>query len=233
MFALSKIRSLIYPSGLIQSIKEHKVEIKGALVLSLAIILELLIIIPLSVIVLGKTFLDNPIGFLSGIPDAIIIISLTLLFVPLAYLLFDGTILFFSLKLFKSPINYSKTILARTIGLIPLIIFIPLKALFYNPSVLVANFFWPPWIGIIVTLTNGLITYPTEIQRFIIENSMLDLVKLLITFLLLIWTFFRTSRYLEDLGEISKKYAYFATIIQMIIWDIAALLIAIGFSLTF
>jgi len=233
MSALSKIGSLLYPTNLIQSIKDHKMEIKGIFVLSLAIVLEILIIIPLSMIVLGKTFLENPTDFLNGIQSAFTIICLTLLFVPLAYLLFDGTILFLTLKLFKSPITYSKTILARTIGLIPLIIFIPLKALLYSPSTLVANFFWPPWIGILVTQTSELITYPAEIQRFIIQDTTLNQVKILITLLLLTWTFFRTSRYLKELGEISKKYAYLATIVQLIIWDITALLIAIAFSLAF
>jgi len=233
MSAFGKIRSLIYPTSLIQSIKDRKVEIKGFFVLSLAIVLELLIIIPLSIIILGKTLLENPIGFLSEIPSAFTIIFLTLLFVPLAYLVFDGTILFLTLKLFKSPITYSKTVLARTIGLIPLIIFIPLKALLYSPSSLVANFFWPPWIGIFVTLTSGLITYPADMQRFIVQDTMFNQVKVLITLLLLMWTFFRTSRYLKDLGEISKKKAYLATIVQMIIWDITALLIAVSFSLVF
>lgn len=233
MSAFQKIRSLLYPKNLIQNIIDHKVEIRGVFVLSLAIVLEFLIIIPLSIIIFGKTFLANPTDFINIITNSVTIIFLTLLFVPFAYLLFDGTILFFSLKLFKSPITYSKTILARTFGLIPLIIFIPLKALLYNPSELIANFFWPPWTGILVTLTDGLITYPLELQRFIIQDTTFNQVKLLVTFLLLIWIFFRTSRYLEDIGEIRKKCAYLAVLAQMIIWDIVALLIAIGFSVVF
>ena len=233
MSVIDNIRSLLYPKSLIQNIIEHKVEIKGIFVLSLAIVLEFLILLPLMIIIIGKTFLENPTDFLNGIGSSFAIIFLTLLLVPFTYLIFDGTILFFSLKLFKSPISYSKTVLARTFGLIPLIIFIPLKALLYHPSELVANFFWPPWTGILVTLTDGLIAFPAELQRFIIQDTTFNQVKLIVTFLLVFWTFFRTSRYLKDIGEVSKKHAYLAVLIQMIIWDIVALLIAISFSIVF
>ena len=233
MVNFQKIMYLIYPKSLIQNIKERKVEIKGFFVLSFAIMLEVLILIPLSVIILGKTFYKNPTVFLAEIPQVLLIILLTLFFVPLLYLLFDGTILFSTLKLFKSPITYSKTILARTIGLIPLILFIPLKALLYDPQDLVANFFWPPWIGILVTITSGLITYPTYLQRFIIEDTIINQAKLIVTFLLLMWTYFRTSRYLKDIGEINKTSAYLVTLIQMIIWDLVALFLAVGFSIAF
>ncbi|MHA1215594.1 MAG: hypothetical protein ACTSR2_09240 [Candidatus Hodarchaeales archaeon] len=233
MNTISKIKSLIFPNTLINSIKTHTIEIKGSLALSFALILEFFILAPLFSIVLFKSLLENNFSFITSFQSAVAITVLILVFVPLANLLFDGTILYFSLKLFRSPIGYSRTILARTIGLIPLILLIPLKAILYSPSELVPNFFWPPWTGLIVTVTSGFIEYPPELARFILENSFTSQIKLIITFILVLWTFTRTSKNLRKIGELDSNAAYLATAIQMLVWDFLALIIATLFTISF
>ncbi|MHA1974709.1 MAG: hypothetical protein ACTSW1_17060 [Candidatus Hodarchaeales archaeon] len=233
MNTLTKIKSLIFPNSLINSIKTHTIEIKGSLALSFALVLEFLIIVPLFIIILIRSLFESNFAFASSFNTAVLITIIVLVFIPLANLLFDGTILYFSLKIFRSPISFSKTILARSIGLIPLIILIPLKAVLYSPSDLVPSFFWPPWTGLIVTLTSNSIQYPPELARFILDNSFTSQIKLILTFVLILWTFKRTAKSLKKIGELNSNAAYLATAIQMLVWDFLALIIATLFSISF
>lgn len=223
------------PNALIQRVKDNKVEIRGIINIWLAVVLDFFIALPLVVIVFGRRLFveDHALSFAEVFTTTFVIVGLVLVVVPAIELLLNGTIIHLSLKLFHSPIPYARTILARTNGLLPFILLLPLKAILTPTDLLVPNFFWPPWTGLVVTLTLDLVSWPSFIEVVALELTLLNMAKIVVTFVLLLWTVKRTVGSLADIGEISKTKAFLATILQLVLWDVVSTAIAVIFSLGF
>ncbi|MFX0092395.1 MAG: hypothetical protein ACFFBD_11580 [Candidatus Hodarchaeota archaeon] len=223
-----------WPFNIIKEIQKSDYEEKGILAIVFALVIDVFIVLPLFLIIFISQLINEPGSLIGNFQTAVSVTLVVLFLIPVLKIFLDGSIIYLLLRfVFKTPVPYFKTMMARTSSLIPFILLLPAKALFTVPTELPASFFWPYWTGIIIAFTKDFIPYPASVDSLAIEATPLNFIKLAISILLLLWVMIRTVGLLAKLGDIKKMEAFKPTIVQLIIWDFVSLALAITFLISF
>ena len=216
------IRYLFQPKRLLEAIRTHQVKITGFLGLLFALVLTLMTALPVLGILLGKLIGEDG---LSGqtLRRAFVLSGALLLAVPMLKWWGFGLFLRFSLGRGErdTPLpSFATLLLARSLGLLPILFLLPLKVILLPPKEILSHFFFPPIAAIFTTLAYSIL--PFQGASFLLLTTPSPYTRPSFAISLVFWllTFWFTYRKLTQLTECSRAFLFKRALLATLLWEI-------------
>ncbi|MCB9643341.1 MAG: hypothetical protein H6728_09720 [Myxococcales bacterium] len=218
---------LIRPKKLLEAIRAHKVHITGFLGLGFALILTFFASLPVLGIVMGKLIADDGVST-ETIQRAFWIAGSLLIGVPLLKWWAYSLILHASIRSGEGeskPPTWATVLLARSLGLLPIVLLLPIKALFLPARHILAHLFFPPIAALGVTAANWVTPLPS--MSFFLLSHPSPYVRPSFVFAAILWvlTFWLTLRKLRQLCDLSMGFLFRRTLFAALLWAVISLLL--------
>ncbi|HAA56303.1 MAG TPA: hypothetical protein DCE42_16180 [Myxococcales bacterium] len=221
------ISYLFSPKKLLEAIREHKIQIKGFFVLSLASVLTLLTVLPIFGILLAKIIVSGVLPW-SALWKAFKTTAVLMMGIPLIKWLGQSYVIRFHLRskqyVEQTP-TFSVILLARSFGLLPIILLLPLKVLLLPPQDIVWHLFFPPVTSILLTGIEQVATLPAwSMLDFFVLTRAAPYVRpsFWISVVMFFLTFFLTFRKIRQLSELPSGFVFGRVLLAVISWDLCS-----------
>lgn len=251
------LRSLFSPGKMLDGIRKRKVHIQGSFVLLLATLLTSMTLLPIFIILTIKTWSYTSKGFTGGLWFAFTQTVLLAVGIPFFKWLMQSYLIHFSLKPGlekelekpdedgepREAPKFSVVLFARTMGLLPILFFLPLKVILIPPTQLMHHIFFPPLSSMLLTGLDKLTTvmkFPVlsglihhKAVNFFLLNQATPYIRpsFWISISMLVLTFWLTWRKMKQLSSLSAGFLFFRTLLAVVLWDLLSMAILVGYSL--
>ncbi|MEM1009645.1 MAG: hypothetical protein AAGJ35_11640 [Myxococcota bacterium] len=220
---LQTLAYLFRPKRLLEQVRAHKLKMTGFLGFLFALLLTLLTALPVFGILLGKLMVEGgpPVENLSR---AVWMSFVLLLGVPLLKWFGFGVLLRLSLgrgERETQPLSLSAVLLARSLGLVPMVLFLPLKVILMPPTEILSHIFFPPISALALSGLDVLLTFADGPLRFFSLFSPSPYTRPSFVLSLLFWgiTLLMTWRKMTQLSDLSPGFLFWRTFMASLVWD--------------
>lgn len=233
---MGKLLSYLFsPKKLLNAIREHKVQITGFFVLLFAALLTFFTVMPIFGIVLVKILMTGKQFPWTAVWTAFKITALLLLFIPA--IKWWGQSLMIRLCL-RSEVHkeqlpsFSIVLLARSMGLLPMILLLPLKVLLLPPKDIIGHIFFPPISAMLVTGLDSIFAFSTgTFWDFFTLTKTTSYARpsFAISAFLLGLTFLLTVRKVRQLSGLPAGFVFSRVLFAVLLWDVFSLCFLLAF----
>ncbi len=219
------------PKKLLEAIRAHKVHISGFLGLGFALILTFFASLPVLGIVMGRLIADD--GFsMETITRSFWIAGVLLVGVPLLKWWGYSLLLHASIRSGegdKSPPTWATVLLARSLGLVPIVLLLPIKAVLLPARHILSHLFFPPIASLGLTAAHAVVPLP-QFSFFLLSHpSPYIRPSFVLAMLLWLLTFWLTWRKLRQLCDLSAGFLFRRTLFAALVWEGISLLLIFFF----
>ncbi|MCK6511021.1 hypothetical protein L6R29_13750 [Myxococcota bacterium] len=224
-------RYLWHPKQLIEAIKAHKVHITGFLGLGFALVLTFFASLPVLGIVMGRLIAEDGLS-MATIQRSFWIASVLLVGVPLLKWWGYSLLLYASIRGGegeKPAPTWATVLLARSLGLVPIVLLLPIKALLLPARHILAHLFFPPIAALGLTAAHTVVPLPQF--SFFLLSSPSPYIRPSFVLAMLLWllTFWLTWRKLRQLCDLSAGFLFRRTLFAALVWEAISLLLIFFF----
>ncbi len=209
-------------------LKGHRTEISGFIVLLLVGIISLFTVLPIFGLLWLKLLWGGT-DFFPALWFAFKATVLLLLLLPLIKWWGQSFFIRWSLQWRQEErLRFSLILLARSFGLLPMILLLPLKVLILPPKEIIWHLLYPPISSLIITFTSHFMALPARPfwQFFIISHTApYSRPSFAISMLMLLLTFLLTSRKMAKISGLDKKFVFRRILLAVISWDLFSFLL--------